>query len=614
MRRSLLVLFASALALALAQAVPASADTAPVPPVTLTTVSADALPTVQINGVVWDQVIVGNTVYATGEFTKARPAGSAPGVNEVSRTNLVAYNLTTGVMISSWAPTLNAKGAVIEASADGTRIFVGGSFTSVSGVNRYRVVALDASTGAVIPSWNVVVNSRVRSLAVSGTTLYLGGIFSTVGGQPRTRLAAVSTATGAVLPWAPTADAEVLTLTAPPGSGKVIAGGKFTLLNGTADYGMGALNATTGAVMPWAITSAVRNAGDNAAIYSLSTDGAKVYGTGYTFGAGGNFEGSFAANSSDGSIVFINGCLGDTYDSVPIGGVLYNVSHAHNCSSVGANPEVSPRNWQRAQAESSTRAASGAVNLNGNFKGQPAPEVLHWLPYFEVGTFTGSGQAAWTIQGNSNYITLGGEFTKVNTTSQQGIVRFAIRSLAPNKQGPQGGSEMTPTIAGAGAGKVTVSWKSAWDRDNRRLTYELLRGSSVSSAVVVTTLTQDSAWWSRPTKTFTDTVPAGSSQTYRVRVRDALGNVVTGNPATATVPAAAAAERSAKTLQAPSTTEPATEPAGPPTTTVQEPAPTELPPTAGAPVPIAPDPAVESSTEATATETPEPSPSTGAGG
>ena len=43
------------------------------------TVSAAALPTVQINGVVWDQVIVGNRVYATGQFTQAAPGGRRAG-------------------------------------------------------------------------------------------------------------------------------------------------------------------------------------------------------------------------------------------------------------------------------------------------------------------------------------------------------------------------------------------------------------------------------------------------------------------------------------------------------------------------------------------------------
>ena len=43
------------------------------------TVTADALPTVQIDGVAWAQAVVGNTVYVAGEFTTARPAGAPAG-------------------------------------------------------------------------------------------------------------------------------------------------------------------------------------------------------------------------------------------------------------------------------------------------------------------------------------------------------------------------------------------------------------------------------------------------------------------------------------------------------------------------------------------------------
>ncbi len=52
---------------------------------TASTVTADALPTVQVDGVVWSQAVVGNTVFAGGKFTVARPAGSAAGQNTTSR-------------------------------------------------------------------------------------------------------------------------------------------------------------------------------------------------------------------------------------------------------------------------------------------------------------------------------------------------------------------------------------------------------------------------------------------------------------------------------------------------------------------------------------------------
>ena len=82
----------------------ASADVpstlSPVAQPTASTVTADALPTVQIDGVVWSQVIVGNTVYAGGKFTNARPAGAAAGTNQTARSNLLAYDITTGNLIT----------------------------------------------------------------------------------------------------------------------------------------------------------------------------------------------------------------------------------------------------------------------------------------------------------------------------------------------------------------------------------------------------------------------------------------------------------------------------------------------------------------------------------
>ena len=97
--------------------------------------TSDVLPTVQIDkGVVWSQAIVGNTVYAGGEFSNARPAGAAPGTNLIPRSNLLAYNLTTGKLISSFAPSINGVVEVVRASPDGTRLYVGGSFNQLTGL------------------------------------------------------------------------------------------------------------------------------------------------------------------------------------------------------------------------------------------------------------------------------------------------------------------------------------------------------------------------------------------------------------------------------------------------------------------------------------------------
>ena len=279
-------------------AAPAGADTAPAPGVP-ETVTATGLPTVQINGVVWAQVIVGNTVYVTGQFSQARPAGSAAGVNQTPRSNILAYNLTTGNLITTWAPTLNGQGLSIAASANGQTIYVGGTFTSVNGTSRNRVAAINATTGA-LTAFNANANNEVSALAVTGNTVYMGGHFTTVGGQGRAYLAAANATSGALLPWNPAANREVVSMVFHAGTNRVIVGGSFTTLDGQTQLGMGSLDAATGDVMPWAANQIIQNSGAETEIASLTTDGEKIYGVGWSYLGGGaedaNFEGSFAAD------------------------------------------------------------------------------------------------------------------------------------------------------------------------------------------------------------------------------------------------------------------------------------------------------------------------------
>ena len=110
-------------------------------------------------------------------------------------------------------------------------------------------------------------------------------------------------------------------------------------------------------------------------------------------------------------------------------------------------------------------------------------------------------QAAWSIVGNGTYVALGGEFTKVNGTAQQGLVRMAVPAKAPRKMGPVDKSTATtPTAVLQADGTVAVSWLANWDRDDLRLTYRLSR-----NGVVIDTQTVSEPFWSRPTLSFVDT-------------------------------------------------------------------------------------------------------------
>jgi PKD repeat protein len=521
------VLASGLLIAGVAMAPNAAAAPAPISEPGSKVVTADALPTVQIDGVVWSQAIVGNTVYAGGDFSHARPAGSAAGQNQSTRTDLVAYSLSTGVM-TSFAPTLNGQVKTVVASPDGSRIYVGGQFTTINGSSRSRIAAFSTATGALVSTFAPPVNFTVNAIVATNTTVYAGGAFSAVGSSARSRLAAFSASTGALLGWSPSADATVTAMVMTPSGSKVIVGGAFQHINAGSAYGLGAVDPNSGALVSWAANTVVRDAGQNAAINSLSTDGTAIYGSGYVFGSGGNLEGAFSANPETGNINWIEDCHGDTYGVFGVNGIVYTVSHAHYCGNVGGFPQTDPWTMHRGLAWTANAVGTVAHNAVGGYFdwfGRPAPSLYNWFPDLDAGTFTGVGQAAWQISGNGQYVVMGGEFPRVNNTPQQGLVRFAVRPIAPGTQAPR--VSVVPALTALSNTSVRVTWQTSWDRDNQNLTYRVIRNDNVASPVFTTTAT--SQFWNRPNLTFTDNgLASGTHYNYKVYVSDPFGNTLQG--------------------------------------------------------------------------------------
>ncbi|THG30796.1 PKD domain-containing protein [Naasia lichenicola] len=542
-RTRALALAATALvALGSLSALPAFADTVPLSG-TAETVSTDPLPTVQIDGIVWSQVIIGNTVYAGGSFTSARPAGAASGVNETPRTSLLAYNLTTGALITSFNPVLNGNVYSLAASPDGSTLYVGGNYTTVNGVKRNRIAAFNVSTGTLIGAFAPSMNASVYAIKATSSVVYLGGNFTTAAGISRSRAAAVTAGTGALLPFAPVvAGGTVRGIAVSPDETKVVVAGQFTTVNGSGNpgYGMAAVDAATGLTfLPWAAAGTVRNGGANAAIYSLTSDTTGVYGSGYTFGTGGNLEGSFRADWATGSVVWVESCLGDSYSVSINSTTMYLAGHPHNCSTAGGFPQTTPDwTWQRGMAWS--KDASSNKNT-GTWAAQNVPNLLNWWPDFNTGTVSGANQGPWSTAANDQYAVYGGEFTRVNETAQQGLVRFAVRSIAPDLDGPRlSGSSFVATATSIASGAVKLSWLANYDRDNQYLTYSVIR-DGVTASPIYTTTAASRIWWDRPTMGYLDTgLTPGSTHTYRLKATDPYGNTALGDAVTVTVSGAGA--------------------------------------------------------------------------
>ena len=394
----------------------------------------------------------------------------------------------------------------------------------------------------MITSINPGANARVDSLAVSDTTIYAGGHFTVFGGQPRSRLAAIDVNTGALRSWAPSVDREVVSMVFHPGTNRVIVGGSFNTLNGSTQLGMGSVDAVSGALMPWAVNQIIRNNAEGAEISGLVTEGNNVFGVGWSYspqGANANFEGVFSADAATGALRWMIGGRGDNYAVAVTNGVVYTAGHPHDWGMVDWNPEMPSRSYQYAQALDArpSPTKTNATGVGGEWyasAGRPAAENLHWLPSFDLGNFTGQYQAVWSVTANSDYTVYGGEFPRINGIAQQGLVRFAKRSISPAVDAVQG--TFTPTATALGNGTVRLAWTAPWDRDNQRLTFEVQRGG-----VTIKTFTNDATWWNHAPLGFTDTTaPPGTSQTYRVRVTDPFGTGFTSGTTTITIPAGAA--------------------------------------------------------------------------
>src|SRR5215204_3827417 len=142
--------------------------------------------TVGANGRIWSIVAAGDTVYLGGTFTQVTDTDG----KTYQRNNLAAIDANTGHLLQGWNPNATRSSGSSEVramalSSDGTRLFVGGTFTRVGGTSHSRLAAIDTTTGQAT-SWNPgSVTGTVYALAASASRSYAGGDFTSVAGQPR---------------------------------------------------------------------------------------------------------------------------------------------------------------------------------------------------------------------------------------------------------------------------------------------------------------------------------------------------------------------------------------------------------------------------------------------
>jgi hypothetical protein len=459
----------------------------------------------QTDGVVYALAVGNGVLYVGGNFANVRPSGAAAGTSQTARTSLAAFSTATGQLVGSFDVQLNGEVRALAVSPDGSRLYLGGTFTSVDGVARNRLASVLTATGALDTGFTANASATVTSLATSPTALYVGGDFTTLKNTSQNRMAKVSLTTGNVdTAFTASVDSRVRVITVAPDGSRVLIGGAFDTVNGATQGAVASLDPNTGAVLPWASTGIVPRPA-NGICHSTTTGIAAKGNVAYVTAEGdepGCYEGIYAANISDGATLWNTECLGASQDVEIVGSWIYKASHQHDCGRMPGG-FVGPRNandfiWYRMTAWNASTGALGHFSPNTN----------------GVATGAEQGVGPRILATDGTQLFMGGDFTQVNGANQQGIARFSPSGAnsAPTAPGA------APVATSTKAGTVDIEAMGTSDRENGMLTYRLYRDGSSSPIASV----QEESWpWSLPVIRFTDTgLAAGSTHTYVIRASD----------------------------------------------------------------------------------------------
>ena len=239
--RSLALLTCGALAAATAVSADGSAHTHPAP---VSTVAATWTPhIVETAGVphpaayaideAGSQMVVGGTFDTVENATRN---------TQYARSNVFAFNATTGAISTTFAPVLD--GDVWSVLSDGTSVWIGGGFTTVNGVNRRAIAKLDLATGQLDPAFTPAISGRVSDMAMHNGVLVIAGTFGR-------RLMAINPTNGNVSTYIPNVvggklpnsnSAQVFKFDISPNGQRLVAVGNFLTVDGVAKPRMFMLN------------------------------------------------------------------------------------------------------------------------------------------------------------------------------------------------------------------------------------------------------------------------------------------------------------------------------------------------------------------------------------
>jgi hypothetical protein len=407
-------------------------------------------------------VAVSNSVvYVGGSFTTA---------GGQSRTNIAAIN--SDGTATSWNPGIGSTSDDVRALlVDGSKVYAGGSFGTAGGQSRDNLAAISTTTGQIL-SWNPGAGLRenweyVNTLAQRGSTIFVGGSFGTFAGQDRFNLAAVGT-DGTLSSWAPDPDSAIGSLFATNSS--LYVAGWFEEIAGEMRQGISSFDAN-GAITSWKSSinqtsiGAIHVSGSNVYLGGVAAVGVQTRTRLAALGTDGlisawnpSADGTVRSMYSFGSSVYINGDFLNVNGtarkklaSISTDGTLQSWNPAPNGTTINAFAFFGSTAYIAGDFTTlggQARSGLGAMDNNGT--------LLSWDPA------PNGAVKALAVMDSKLYV--GGWFSSIAGQSRNFLAAFGsdgnLISWAPNPNSPVEALTATGSIFYAGGWFSTIGGQS----------------------------------------------------------------------------------------------------------------------------------------------------------
>lgn len=194
---------------------------------------ADTTPHVLITDTSYDVrafAQVGHTIYAGGRFAQVQDPSMT---TTYDRQNFVAFDSQTGV-ISPLNLSFDGMVGAIEATADGSALFIGGAFSTVNGITRRGIMKYDLVNNQIDPTFAPTGMRTVSDIKLANGAVIAAGNFTkkVMALNPTTGAdtGAINITVAGVVD--PTKETKIQYIAVSPDGTRLVATGNFTTVNG----------------------------------------------------------------------------------------------------------------------------------------------------------------------------------------------------------------------------------------------------------------------------------------------------------------------------------------------------------------------------------------------